>query len=69
MAFCSLLDLVWCLNVPLTYCVTLGATVREASLSLKANEREMHSWGKREDACALKSRGRLCEEPSPYCMD
>lgn len=68
MEFCSLLDLVWCLNVPLTYCVILGATVREASLSLKAME-EKCVPGEKQDACALESRGRICEEPSPYCID
>lgn len=31
-AFCSQADLVWCLNVSLTSCVTLGATVRSFQL-------------------------------------
>ena len=29
----------------------------------------MNSWRKIEDACALKSRGRFCEEPGPHCID
>lgn len=56
--FFSQADLVWCLNVSLTNCVTLGVTVQGSS-SLK----EMHSWEKVRDASALGNRGVNWEEP------
>lgn len=67
MEFCSLLDLVLCLNVPLTYCVILGATVREASLSLKAMEEKCIP--KEKQRMPVLQQRRICEEPSPYCID